>query len=170
MDQCFTTKARPGKPRSPRNKMLRRVGNPELSNSKKSCDLSSVCGHELMKKLSQRHSDGVCVKRCKQNRKGSGRKRVTRTGRKPALQKKRIADVTAFDTAQNKCFQQAILSLAAVGHAHVHDVLQRMFRSTMANDGPTGSGSGKTGLANLYATENALRFIGTYILVFESNK
>ena len=85
-------------------------------------------------------------------------------------QKNCIPDITSFDVAQNKCFQQTILTLAASTHSHVHDSLQRMFRASITNDAPTGHGVNRQSVENLYATENALRHIGAYILVFESSE
>ena len=52
----------------------------------------------------------------------------------------------------------------------MHDVLQRMFRASITNDAPTGHGVARESVENLYATENALRHIGAYILVFETSK
>ena len=45
-----------------------------------------------------------------------------------------------------------------------------MFRSSFANDAPTGAGRDKKSFENVYATEHALRYIGAYILVFEGNR
>ena len=81
-----------------------------------------------------------------------------------------IQEIQSFDVAKNKCFQRAILSLAASLHSQVHDVLQRMFRASITNDAPTGHGVARESVENLYATENALRHIGAYILVFETSK
>ena len=114
----------------------------------------SVCKHHMTRKVrcTRKSSTRPCMKQ------------------KPARQKKCIPQVTSFDVANNKCFQRAILSLAASVHPHVHDALQRMFRASIMNNAPTGHGVDRQSVENLYATENALRHIGAYILVFESSK
>ena len=74
----------------------------------------------------------------------------------PIRRKKSIIPLTVFEKARNKCVQQAVLALAASAHSHVHDSLQRMFRSSFANDAPTGAGRDKKSLEHVYATEKFL--------------
>ena len=45
-----------------------------------------------------------------------------------------------------------------------------MFRATCSNTSPSGYGKNKKSIQDLYATENALRYIGAYILVFDNDK
>jgi hypothetical protein len=75
-----------------------------------------------------------------------------------------------FGTAQNKCLQESLLTLARATSPNVYAVLLRMFTASCANGSASGSGSGSESAANLYATEHALRYIGAYALVHVSSR
>ena len=88
---------------------------------------------------------------------GQSKKPLTR---RQCMQPKRL-----FDEAPNTCLQNAILSLAYDKSTQIYTVLQRMFRASCANGFASGASQTVECLANIYATEHALRYIGAYVLL-----
>ena len=70
-----------------------------------------------------------------------------------------------FDVAPNKCLQNAILSLVYDKSTPILTVLQWMLRASCGNGSGSGAGQNVESLANVYATEHALRYIGAYVLI-----
>ena len=102
---------------------------------------------------------------CSYNSKRRGRTNILRMRKKTTMHAR-----VFFVVSPNKCLQREIMSLENQVCANVHEARLRRFRATCSNTSDSGQAKDKTSIENLYATENGLRFVGAYVLVFESNR